>query len=235
VEKKLYFSFVVLFMIGFPLFVFSGNCPVMFRNIKMASDPNGWILVSETPTPISIQDIQNWHGQYPVNRSRNRERGDEIPRSSMTPTITPTPNSHPVKKAKTVPATPTPVLWQETTLWKVTGKLVDVIKEDDMDYHLVIVDGLGNSMIAEIVDPGCANLNPPTHFPTEIAAVRTQFEADLFKWTGIDYSTVNSRLPIPLLKSYKVTIMGPAFFDNFHKQRNSPANCAEIHPVLEFK
>src|ERR1700756_3294401 len=43
----------------------------------------------------------------------------------------------------------------ETTLWEVDAVLNAYAKESDSDYHLVIEDDAGRTMIAEIPEPGC--------------------------------------------------------------------------------
>ena len=43
----------------------------------------------------------------------------------------------------------------ETTVWTVNATLVEYKLEDDSDYHIVIKDDAGNTIITEIPAAGC--------------------------------------------------------------------------------
>jgi hypothetical protein len=90
--------------------------------------------------------------------------------------------------------------------------------ESDGDYHLLLEDGAGNHMIAEIVDPRriAGSWKPQT---TE---AQRAFEA--------------RHPPSSTFQSTRetVTVAGIGFFDLVHGQLGAATNGIEIHPVLEI-
>ena len=90
----------------------------------------------------------------------------------------------------------------------------------DSDYHLVLEDDQGNTMVAEIPDPNCVGDESP--FASLIASARAEFDDVLTATTT--FSTAN----IP------VQITGVGFFDFFHGQRGAAPNVIELHPVLDI-
>lgn len=106
----------------------------------------------------------------------------------------------------------------ETTLWTINATLVTFKSEGDSDYHLVISDDTGKTMIAEIPDPACVGSASP--FATGIATARNQFNAR-FTPSG-SFQDVD----VP------VQVTGVAMFDFLHGQRGVAPNGIEIHPVL---
>lgn len=105
----------------------------------------------------------------------------------------------------------------ETTLLAVDATLVKYKLEDDADFHLVIMDTLGNTMIAEIPSPACVTTGP---FAVLIAGARAEFEASF----SVTTSFKNTNTPIQLV--------GIGFFDYIHGQTGVAPNGIEIHPVL---
>jgi hypothetical protein len=105
----------------------------------------------------------------------------------------------------------------ETTLLAVDATLVKYKLEDDSDLHLVIMDPLGNTMIAEIPSPACVTTGP---FAALIAGARAEFEASF----SVTTSFKNTNTPIQLV--------GIGFFDYIHGQTGVAPNGIEIHPVL---
>src|SRR5512146_590888 len=63
----------------------------------------------------------------------------------------------------------------ETTVWVLDATLTEYKLENDSDYHLVIKDASGNTMIAEIPDPACVGAGSP--FAADIQNARAQFDA----------------------------------------------------------
>src|SRR4029079_3494069 len=49
----------------------------------------------------------------------------------------------------------------ETTVYVVSATLTEYKLETDSDYHLVLSDGSGHTMIAEIPDPACVGSSSP--------------------------------------------------------------------------
>jgi hypothetical protein len=106
----------------------------------------------------------------------------------------------------------------ETTVWVLNATLVEYKLETDSDYHLVLSDASGNTLIAEIPLPACVGSGSP--FLSGITNARNQFNAR-FTPTG-SFQTAN----IP------VQITGVGMFDFLHGQTGVAPNGIELHPVL---
>jgi len=92
--------------------------------------------------------------------------------------------------------------------------------EDDSDYHVVLQDADGKTMIAEIPLPACVGAGSP--FLPEIIEARSTFNSRLTATTSL--KTAN----IP------VQIKGVGFFDSVHGQTGVAPNGIELHPVLDI-
>ena len=108
----------------------------------------------------------------------------------------------------------------ETTVWVVQATLTDYKHETDSDYHLVLQDDAGHTMIAEIPSPNC--VGPGSPFASQITNARSEFDAQLHATSN--FQTAN----IP------VQVTGVGFFDFNHSQRGVAPNAIEIHPVLDI-
>jgi len=108
----------------------------------------------------------------------------------------------------------------ETTVWVLNATLVEYKLESDSDYHLVLSDASGNTLIAEIPLPACVGSGSP--FLSGITNARNQFNAR-FTPTG-SFQTAN----IP------VKITGVGMFDFLHGQTGVAPNGIELHPVLDI-
>lgn len=108
----------------------------------------------------------------------------------------------------------------ETTQWVLNATLMQYKLEGDSDYHLVIQDSSGNTMIAEIPSPNCVGAGSP--FGPGITNSRNEFDAR-YTATG-SFQTAN----IP------VQIRGVGMFDFLHGQTGVAPNGIEIHPVLDI-
>jgi hypothetical protein len=107
----------------------------------------------------------------------------------------------------------------ETTVWVVHATLKKYIKAFDNDYHMVLADDAGRTMIAEIPDPNCATSGP---LAAGIAHARSQFNA-VFTPTG-NFQTAN----VP------VQVTGVGFFDYLEGQAGQAPNGIELHPVIDI-
>ncbi len=115
----------------------------------------------------------------------------------------------------------------ETTVFSVTARLTrfkweSSSKSGDSDYHLVIEDESGNSMVAEIPNPDCVGLGSPVR--SRIMQARQQFDARL-RATG-SFKSVDPPMP--------VRITGIGFFDKPDHGSGSAGNGIELHPVLDL-
>jgi hypothetical protein len=109
----------------------------------------------------------------------------------------------------------------ETTVFRLQDTLVEYKLESDSDYHLVLSDGNGHTMIAEIPDPPCVGSGSP--LASGITNARNEFNAK-FTPTG-SFQTAN----IP------VTVTGVGFFDFLHGQTGVAPNGIELHAVLDVQ
>jgi hypothetical protein len=113
----------------------------------------------------------------------------------------------------------------ENTIFVVNATLTDYKIESgatgDSDYHLVLMDDQGNTMVAEIPSPSC--VDPSSPFVGQITNARSEFDAQ-FSVTP-SFQTAN----VP------VQVTGVGFFDFFHNQHGAAPNVIELHPVLDIQ
>jgi Bacterial Ig domain len=110
----------------------------------------------------------------------------------------------------------------ETTLWEVDAVLNAYAKESDSDYHLVIKDDAGRTMIAEIPDPGCVQGASP--FSQGISNARSKFDSKFSATSRFRSADV------------PVRIRGVGMFDFIHStpQRGVAPNAIELHPIVDI-
>jgi hypothetical protein len=108
----------------------------------------------------------------------------------------------------------------ETTVWVISATLVKYVRAYDSDYHMVLADSAGRTMIAEIPAPGC--VGPGSPFAAGIAHARAQFDA-MFTATTT-FQTAN----VP------VQITGVGFFDHLEGQEGLAPNGIELHPIIDI-
>jgi hypothetical protein len=109
----------------------------------------------------------------------------------------------------------------ELTTFEVTGRLTLVKKEaDDDDYHLVIRDNRGRTMIIEAPEPDCAS---NSRFLDKIKEVRQALDDK--------FGPITTRKQHP---NIRVTVTGVGFFDKKHGQEGIADNGIELHPILEI-
>ncbi|MBO0719538.1 MAG: hypothetical protein J2P41_01870 [Blastocatellia bacterium] len=108
----------------------------------------------------------------------------------------------------------------ETTVWVLNATLTKYKLESDSDYHLVLADSAGNTMIAEIPAPTCVGAGSP--FASGISHARSQFNAKFTATTSFKTT------------STPVRITGVGFFDFLHGQTGVAPNGIELHPVIDI-
>lgn len=108
----------------------------------------------------------------------------------------------------------------ETTVWVINATLTQYKLESDSDYHLILDDGAGHTMIAEIPAPSCVGAGSP--FASGISHARSQFDAVYTATTS--FQTAN----VP------VQITGVGMFDFLHGQTGVAPNGIELHPVIDI-
>lgn len=107
----------------------------------------------------------------------------------------------------------------ETTAWVVNGTLIDYKEEADVDYHIVVQDGAGNTIITEVPCPCCGIGSP---FQLRMANARQTFDAKLTAQPFFQ----NPNIP--------VRITGVGFFDFIHGQTGVAPNGIELHTILDI-
>jgi hypothetical protein len=108
----------------------------------------------------------------------------------------------------------------ETTQWVINATLTQYKLESDSDYHLVLSDSSGRTMIVEIPSTSCVGAGSP--FFAGIQNARAEFNARFTATTS--FKTAN----IP------VQIKGIGMFDFLHGQTGVAPNGVELHPVLDI-
>jgi Bacterial Ig domain len=108
----------------------------------------------------------------------------------------------------------------ETTVWVLDATLTLYKLETDQDYHLVLQDASGNTLITEIPDPACVGSGSP--LAPGISNARAQFDAQLTATSS--FQTAN----IP------VRVTGVGMFDFLHGQTGVAPNGIELHPVINI-
>src|SRR5215467_7059869 len=109
----------------------------------------------------------------------------------------------------------------ETTVWVINATLTQYKLESDEDYHLIISDSAGRTMICEIPAPHCVGSGSP--FVNGITNSRAEFDARFNVTTS--FQTAN----VP------VTVTGVGMFDFLHGQTGVAPNGIELHPVLDVQ
>jgi len=109
---------------------------------------------------------------------------------------------------------------RETTQYRLSATLTKYVRESDSDYHLVIQDSAGRTMIIELPASNCVGAGSP--FGTGIAHARQQFDARFTATTSFKTT------------STPVTIKGVGFWDFLHGQTGVAPNGIEVHPVLDI-
>lgn len=109
---------------------------------------------------------------------------------------------------------------RETTQYRLSGTLTKYVREADSDYHLVIKDSAGRTMIIELPASNCVGGGSP--FGPGISRARQQFDARFTATTSMKTT------------STPVTIKGVGFWDYIHGQTGVAPNGIEVHPVLDI-
>jgi hypothetical protein len=110
----------------------------------------------------------------------------------------------------------------ELKTFEVAGVLKIIKHETDGDYHLVIADQKGRTMIVEAPEPSCAM---DSRFLDKIKKVRQAIDQQFGEIT-------RKRRP-----SVMVAVTGVGFFDKIHGQEGVAPNGIELHPIvaIEFR
>jgi Bacterial Ig domain len=156
--------------------------------------------------------------RWPVKTGTDNDAGS-VDLSSATPTTIA--NLTSLAKPSTLPQSRR-IPPAELTQWTIDATLVEFALEGDQDYHLVISDNAGHTMIVEIPDPNCVGTGSP--FASGIANARSEFDSQF------TVSTSFQPAGIP------VRVKGVAMFDIKHPGHlhGVAPNQIELHPVLDI-
>jgi hypothetical protein len=108
----------------------------------------------------------------------------------------------------------------EKKIYVVSATLTKYALMYDLDYHMVITDSAGHTMIVEVPSPSCVPAGSP--FAAAITHARAQFDA-MFAVTDTFQSV-----------SVPVHITGVGFFDHLEGQAGQAPNGFELHPILDI-
>ena len=109
----------------------------------------------------------------------------------------------------------------ETTVFQVQATLTEYKLESDSDYHLILSDGSGDTMITEIPSPACVGSS--SVLMPGIQNARSEFDAHYTATSS--FQTAN----VPVI------VTGVGFFDFFHDQTGVAPNGIELHAVLDVQ
>jgi hypothetical protein len=107
----------------------------------------------------------------------------------------------------------------ELATYEVTGYIKLIKAEADQDYHIVLTDDSGRTMIVESTHPDCAQ---QSRFKPEITETRAALD-QAFK------GPINK----PIKTRKLATVTGVGFFDHIHGQTGVAPNGIELHPILQ--
>jgi hypothetical protein len=148
--------------------------------------------------------------------------------NNPTPTTIATLRTYPAPADPPGPPDNARVFPWEGTVYTINGTLTLYKKETDVDYHIVVQDEQGNTIVTEIPSPACIitsaapRVPAPSPFTAGINIARGKFDAR-FSPTSF-FQSAN----IP------VRITGVGFFDFIHGQTGVAPNGIELHPILDI-
>jgi hypothetical protein len=110
----------------------------------------------------------------------------------------------------------------ELTVFRVSGYLLRVKTEADSDYHLVLADSGGRTMIVESPAPACVGASSPflSHIRGVRALLTSRFHPTAGGWDR---------------GHWPIQVTGVGFFDFKHGQSGVAPNAIELHPLLSVK
>ncbi|MBC7473982.1 MAG: hypothetical protein H7263_06790 [Candidatus Sericytochromatia bacterium] len=117
----------------------------------------------------------------------------------------------------------------ETTVFTIDATLTQFKGEGDSDYHLVLKDNKGNTMIGEIPSPDCVGFDSP--FIRDITSARKAFAS---KYNVLPALAADGTVNPFQDANVPVRITGVGFFDFPHGQNGLAKNAIELHPVLSI-
>ncbi|MDQ2817708.1 MAG: hypothetical protein M3T49_05780 [Candidatus Eremiobacteraeota bacterium] len=165
--------------------------------------------------PIPTPDVKRWAVKIGVDADAG--------------SVNLTPQDTNIAALRTLPAPPTPlpqnnrITPTETTVFRLTNVALIFIKSNpDFDYHLVVQDPQGRTMILESPNPLCEQ-TVPSRFRGQMTVVRRTLDADFTVTPGGQDPNV------------PITVSGIGFFDyTYFGNYGAAPNGIELHPLLSF-
>jgi hypothetical protein len=212
----------------------------------MATDPiNDYLATAKRATLQTAGGAEALtaavHQRWSVKTGADADAGSLVGQTPVTTTVA-------AMRALAVPAVLPPdgrSQGTEETVWELSATLTGYKHESDGDYHLVIADDQGSTMIAEIPDP--AALAPGSFFAAQITAARQAFDEQF----GLHEAAPAAAPPaaVPATAEFSLAAMAPAltrvtesvilqglgFFDFAHGQDGVAPNAIELHPVISIE
>ena len=169
----------------------SPTCGVEYWNVKTGTDADAASINLSNVTSTTISDLRSILIAFPPI-------GDRPTVNNAATRISPT----------------------EFTVYQVHATLTLYKLETDVDYHMVLQDENGNTIVAEVPSPACVGAMSP--FLTGITNSRAKVDARLSPTDGFQ----SANLPIQ--------VTGVGFFDVLHGQTGVAPNGIELHPILDL-
>ncbi len=175
-----------------------------------------WYVVATPPLVAQHCGVERW--PIKTGTDADAQRVDLAnPRNATVAELTALPPPHPIPPSGRFGPT-------ETTVFVVNATLTDYKFEGgshgDSDYHLVLQDEHGNTMIAEIPSPDCVGSGSP--FAAQIASARAAFDSKFTATSSFQAANV------------PVQVTGVGMFDFPHGQHGAAPNVIELHPILHI-
>lgn len=117
----------------------------------------------------------------------------------------------------------------EKTVFVINATMTFYKLETDVDYHIVLQDDAGHTMVVEVPSPACilapgsgVRVMGTSPFADAISKTRQVFDSHLTAQTSFQVANV------------PVQVKGVGFFDFIHGQTGVAPNGIELHPLLEL-
>lgn len=110
----------------------------------------------------------------------------------------------------------------EFNIYEIKCRIREYRKEDDGDYHLVLVDlkDTTSTIVGEIVNPLCTDISKNNNYLNTFISTRSEFE--------------KMKIAHNKVKSGTYTVIGVCFFDKIHGQLGVAPNGVELHPIMDI-
>ena len=118
----------------------------------------------------------------------------------------------------------------ERTVWQVEATILEFKLEPDGDYHVVIADAAGKSLVTEIPKPTQRFIGKNNPWKAMLKAVRDRFRA---RFSQKERKKSQSKWNQG--GGTRARIRGVGFFDFLHGQKGMAPNGIELHPLLSIE